>query len=77
MNKINHLQDRNSLSQLQLFTKLTKFKQQNAPIEGVAVISSDCEDNETDNHIPLIKRKLHEFKEQKAREVAQQHIATK
>jgi len=58
MNKINHLQDRNSFSQLQLFTKLTKFKQQNSPIEGVAVISSDCEDNDTDNHIPLIKRKL-------------------
>ena len=58
MNTHNQLQNRTSLSQLQLFTKLTKLKQQNTPIEGVAIISSDCEDNDVDNHLPIIKRKL-------------------
>lgn len=76
MNTTHNPQERSSLSQLQLFTKLTKLKQQTAPIEGVALISSDCEDD-AEHDIPLIKRKLQQFKEQKAREVAQQHITTK
>lgn len=50
------------------------MKNRQQPIEGVPLVQSDCSDHEDeDQDISLIRSKLQQFKEQKAREVAARH----
>lgn len=54
------------------------MKNRQQPIEGVPLVQSDCSDHEDeDQDISLIRSKLQQFKEQKAREVAARHQKTK
>ncbi len=66
--------DHHSPHSLQLFTQLTHLKQH--PIEGVPLVASDSEDAEEPD-LTLIKHKLQLFKQEKAREVARQHLLTR
>lgn len=64
--------------ELRLFSKLKEIKQAHPPIQGIPLVQSDCsEDDEEDTQINAIKKKLEQFKEKKAREVAQKHALTK